>query len=577
MLAFAATSSAFTAKRNSSGQPSPSEGSSLTRQRPLSTLMKENLTGLALEAEDYREWLRAQARLFVLIQERKAPEKEKQHLLKECAEDPAHHPFCIFLSDSKDWGPEKEPRRSRKHRNREELRRLAGVRKALLSGDLEALQKAAPADLRETIRALNSFNSLEKTYARLSTATECFPTALAFSMGSKAEELLPEKSYIEKAITLYGAAARCGDDDPAIQAKYRLSLLQVWNDQCAAAIPHLDSLAGGLGNNDYRSRALYWKAHCATKLSDASATKDAHEELLEEHPFSLHTILAQRQAVTQLGTSLSPDSPVQLRSKERPELNGILSAAEALLDIGEPVRARKVLDLISLAVEGTEPSFQLYLASLYSRGKDNIGKFRLLSPLFRDHSSFVSRASLELYYPRRIVNSSVIQSLGLDELLVLSLIRQESAFNERARSRAGARGLMQIMPATARRIERTPVSALYDPDRNVRIGSKYFSSLLRRYSGDTELALAAYNAGPNKVDQWLKRYPIENRMLFLDLLPFKETREYVASIARNYFWYTMLYGAAATAPGARPEPAAPVRTTATAAPSKEVFRIFKQL
>jgi soluble lytic murein transglycosylase len=74
------------------------------------------------------------------------------------------------------------------------------------------------------------------------------------------------------------------------------------------------------------------------------------------------------------------------------------------------------------------------------------------------------------------------------------------------------------------------------------LGVKFFSSLLDRFSGDAELALAAYNAGPERVDSWLKRYPVANRALFVDLIPFRETRDYVSLIARNYYWYQALYG-----------------------------------
>ena len=75
----------------------------------------------------------------------------------------------------------------------------------------------------------------------------------------------------------------------------------------------------------------------------------------------------------------------------------------------------------------------------------------------------------------------------------------------------------------------------------MRIGTQFFSKMLERFDGNVEFALAAYNAGPERVDEWRKRYPVSDRLLFLDLIPFKETREYVASIARNYYWYTRLY------------------------------------
>src|SRR5262249_29534687 len=129
----------------------------------------------------------------------------------------------------------------------------------------------------------------------------------------------------------------------------------------------------------------------------------------------------------------------------------------------------------------------------------------------------------------------------VDPLLVLSLIRQESAFNQRAQSLAGARGLMQLLPATAKQMGAKRSSQLFDPQINVKVGTKYLARKLQKYEGDVELTLAAYNAGFTRVDNWLKRYPVDNRLLFLDLIPFKETREYVSSIMRNYYWYVQLY------------------------------------
>jgi hypothetical protein len=100
---------------------------------------------------------------------------------------------------------------------------------------------------------------------------------------------------------------------------------------------------------------------------------------------------------------------------------------------------------------------------------------------------------------------------------------------------------MQLMPGTARRLERVSKNRLVDPRTNIRIGIKYFAQLVEQFNGDAELALAAYNAGPERAETWVKRYPVQERLLFLDLIPFKETREYVASISRNYYWYRRLY------------------------------------
>jgi soluble lytic murein transglycosylase len=149
---------------------------------------------------------------------------------------------------------------------------------------------------------------------------------------------------------------------------------------------------------------------------------------------------------------------------------------------------------------------------------------------------------MEMFYPLAKLDLLKKNGKEIDPLLIASLIRQESGFNENARSRVGAAGLMQIMYPTARSMEKVSKKSLYEPNTNVRLGVRYFFGLLKKFDMDVELALAAYNAGPDKVTDWVRRYPVENRILFLDLIPFAETRNYVALIVRNYVWYQYLYG-----------------------------------
>jgi soluble lytic murein transglycosylase len=128
----------------------------------------------------------------------------------------------------------------------------------------------------------------------------------------------------------------------------------------------------------------------------------------------------------------------------------------------------------------------------------------------------------------------------LDPILVLSLMKQESAFEADVASSVGASGLMQLMPATASETEPGIRRAdLVIPEHNVRVGTKYLRKLLDKYNGNIAFALAAYNAGPGNLDKWIREGKTRHGLLeFIEQIPFKETREYVSSIIRNHYWYS---------------------------------------
>lgn len=117
------------------------------------------------------------------------------------------------------------------------------------------------------------------------------------------------------------------------------------------------------------------------------------------------------------------------------------------------------------------------------------------------------------------VVSQVAKKYDVDEKLVQALIKQESGFNPKAKSKSGAIGLMQLMPATAKSMG---VKDPYNTVQNVEGGVKYLKSMLNKYNGNVILALAAYNAGPGAVDK------------YSGVPPYKETQNYVKNILANY-------------------------------------------
>ena len=149
----------------------------------------------------------------------------------------------------------------------------------------------------------------------------------------------------------------------------------------------------------------------------------------------------------------------------------------------------------------------------------------------------------------------------LDPMLVAGLIRQESAFNHEAVSSMAAVGLMQLEPTTGARMARSlrvgySRSRLFDPDYNVRLGTVYLSGLLESYR-TPEAALAAYNAGEDRVAEWTMGQNYEETAEFVESIPFTETREYVQIVLRNAELYRQTY--ANTAASVPPAPPAPKR------------------
>ncbi|MGH9501855.1 MAG: transglycosylase SLT domain-containing protein [Terriglobales bacterium] len=137
---------------------------------------------------------------------------------------------------------------------------------------------------------------------------------------------------------------------------------------------------------------------------------------------------------------------------------------------------------------------------------------------------------------------------ALDPYLVASLIRQESEFNPAAVSRANAVGLMQLLPKVGSSVARDEKlrhfspAQLFTPEVNLQLGTRYFRQMVDKF-GAFEYALAAYNAGSNRVDDWLGQGKYRDPQEFVESIPFTETREYVQAILRNANVYRQLYGA----------------------------------
>jgi peptidoglycan lytic transglycosylase len=150
-------------------------------------------------------------------------------------------------------------------------------------------------------------------------------------------------------------------------------------------------------------------------------------------------------------------------------------------------------------------------------------------------------------WPNRSAVEAEAKEFGIDPLLLVAMVRQESVFDPEALSPAGARGLAQLLPGTAAFTARG-LDVSFDtewitvPDLNLHLGAAHLAKLLGRFGGRVEPAVAAYNAGSRSVVRWLARPGADDPDRFIELIPYQETRGYVRSVLRNRALYQAMYG-----------------------------------
>ena len=199
----------------------------------------------------------------------------------------------------------------------------------------------------------------------------------------------------------------------------------------------------------------------------------------------------------------------------------------------------------------------LWLSHLYHQSEGYAESLRLLH-LYKDFTTKPKERNLSpkfwkhffpLAYEEAILEYTKYRKV--DPFFVNGIIRQESLFDSQALSPAGARGLMQIMPATGKTLypktklkKPFEIDALFDPELNIRLGVKYVSQLNKRFGDNGMHTLISYNAGPHVLKKWLKRFGhLQDQDVFIESIPYPETRRYVKHVLRNLGIYKALYSA----------------------------------
>jgi soluble lytic murein transglycosylase-like protein len=304
--------------------------------------------------------------------------------------------------------------------------------------------------------------------------------------------------------------------------------------------------------DDFRPAALYWLAETERQLENYESRVVFLKQLVERFPMDFYAMVSRIEMSLQPLNFLEPQS-TQKSSSRKWGLGDInrkrVSRAEKLISIGFLEMGMKELSLIPQ--ENNNQEFSYYLAQLFKKAGGYQRAISLSWGISRNnrHDS-ISPSLAEILFPKPYVEKAIQESsqYNLSPYLVMGLMRQESAFNKRVVSSANAIGLMQLLPTTATRVARSMRTELPDhndlkkPAVNIQLGVKYLSGLLRNFEDNVIFALASYNAGPSKVRQWMEVRSDLKPLEFMESIPYKETRNYVKKVLRNYVIYKTLYG-----------------------------------
>ena len=303
------------------------------------------------------------------------------------------------------------------------------------------------------------------------------------------------------------------------------------------AIKHFENMLQAVSSPLSIARGEYWLGRAYEDMND-NAQATLHYEKAAEKQTTIYGQLAAEKL-----NKVRSYPPLALEKEANPKLVEQLKNSELfkIMEMLEETGQHETSDLFATRLFLDAATPEEVTALTYATAIDL--KREDLAVIFARKARQNNINIVSLGYP--------IWDLKHDErtetALILSIIRQESSFSSQAVSPAGARGLMQIMPATAKQIARKKRKSFSvqmlnsDPDFNVEMGSTYFADLLKRFKGSYILAIAAYNAGPTNVNKWLKSIgnPHENidPIDWIERIPFGETRNYVQRVLENLHIY----------------------------------------
>jgi soluble lytic murein transglycosylase len=327
----------------------------------------------------------------------------------------------------------------------------------------------------------------------------------------------------------------------------RLGTLSFLEGRYAHAAEQFDAYRADFPAGRDAQQANYWAGLSHRELGHDSIARQRFTEARRLDPFSYYGLRAADQLEHDIWntplTAPPPHAPEQAKEVER-----ALDRVDLLREVEWEEAATYEMDRAKRHLAQSTGALYALAEALHERRLTqtaiNIGR-----EIQRSERTWNMRLLRLIYpFPYESIISAEARKRGVDPFLAAALIRQESMFNPRAVSSAGAIGLMQVMPRTGRvlatrlGIRRFRTDMLKRPEVNVPIGMAHLANALRDYEGRLPVVLAAYNAGSGRITRWREFPEFGNDDLFMERIPFAETRDYVKIVQQNARIYAALYG-----------------------------------
>lgn len=326
-------------------------------------------------------------------------------------------------------------------------------------------------------------------------------------------------SYAPDALQKLTALTADANDDTSREWRVRVAIaMQDWNGALAA----LDAMSE-VQKTDARWR--YLRARVLVKLGRPEQATPIFDSVAREANF--HGFLAAdwlKQPYTICAREIGTDAAIDKGLRQQPDL----ARAFEFFAIHRLPQARREWDFALSRLDGAQRKQAIVLAA--ERGWHDRAVYAL------NRGDDLRYYDLRFPLARRGDVLRDARAAGIDPAWAYAIIRAESAWTADARSDADAYGLMQLLPGTAKHLAKqlgvpfSGAAALFDPDLNIRLGTQYLGNMAIRYDGSPWLASAAYNAGSDPVGRWIDARDTLDPDFFIETIPYKETREYVARV-----------------------------------------------